>query len=356
MRTYKEPKTGRWYIDYFFRGERIRYKAGSSQRAADRLRLRIESEINAGKHNPVAVREEVRGGGKGAATLGGLVQAFLGSYKSRGGTDFYRSRAKAWLTHFGVDTPLSQIGPLQVEQFKNERGKVVGAGTVRQDLISLGTMFRWAMGKGLASENPADPIRVRRPPAPHHREVFLSDDQVKHLLECCPRDIRRLVAWLVETGMRLGEPLKLRWKDLDAPTGWVYVHPGKTGKPRRIPYTVELQAIAGSAPRHLRSELVFCDAQGAPLQNYEASKQIKAAMIRAGIKDASAHTLRHTFASRLAARGVPMKAIADLLGQNVATTTARYMHLQPQALRAAMESLRKPLYGNDVAMKESDPP
>jgi integrase len=320
-------------------------------KAAKALRLRIESEMNAGKHNPAALREEVSGGGLPGRTLGKLVETFLSSYKSRGGTGFYHSRAKVWLAHFGEATPLSQIGPLQVEHFRNERSKVVGAGTVRQDLISLGTMYRWAMGKGLVSENPADSIRVKRPPAPHHREVFLTDEQVQKFLECCPRDIRRLAGWLVETGMRLGEPLKLRWQDLDARTGWVYVRPGKTGRPRRTPFTARLREIAGSAPHHLRSELVFCDTSGGPLRNYEASKQLKAAMIRAGIADASAHTLRHTFASRLAARGVPMQAIADLLGQNVATTTARYMHLQPEALRRAMEALQTPLHGSDMAVK-----
>ena len=59
MRIYKEPRTSRWYVDYFFRGKRYRYKAGSSRRAAEQLRLRIESEVNTGKHSPAAVREEM---------------------------------------------------------------------------------------------------------------------------------------------------------------------------------------------------------------------------------------------------------------------------------------------------------
>ena len=105
MRVYKESKTGRGYMDYFFRGERLRVKAGSSMRAAEQLRLRIESEINAGKHNPAALREEVRGGGKSANTFGGLVKVFLGSDTSRGGTGFYRSRAKIWLAHYRSKQP-----------------------------------------------------------------------------------------------------------------------------------------------------------------------------------------------------------------------------------------------------------
>ena len=87
------------------------------------------------------------------------------------------------------------------------------------------------------------------------------------------------------------------------------------------------------------------------------SKQIKAAVIRASMKEASAHSLRHTFASRLAILGAPMQAIADLLGQNVATTTGRYMHLQPEHLKQAMALLKKParnLHGSHMATIHKD--
>ena len=339
MRIYKESRTGRWYVDYFFRGQRYRYKAGSSKRAAEQLRLRIESEINTGKHNPAALKREIRGGGKAGETFGRLVDDFLASYRSRGQTIYYAERAKAWLAYFGEEALVGDIGHIQVEGFRNERMKKVGPSTVRKDLISLGTMFRWAVGRGFLRENPADPLRVRRPSEPSGREAFLSTEQVECLKECCPKDVRPIVAWLAESGMRRSEVLKLRWKDLDKRTGWVYVASGKTGRSHRIPYTAKLQKIAASLPRRLRSELVFSDSEARPFEPNWVSKQIKAAMVRARIDGASAHSLRHTFASRLAMKGIPMQAIADLLGQNVATTTARYMHLQPEYLKQAMKAL-----------------
>ncbi len=353
MRVYKDIKTGRWFVDYFFRGQRLRFKAGSSKRAAEQLRLRIESEINEGKHNPQALRQEIRGEGATGLTFGKLVEQFRTSYRSRGRTGYYEEKARGWLRYFAPDTPVAEINPLEVERFRNDRLERVGPSTVKKDIISLGTMFRWAVGKGLVSENPADPVRVRRPSEPPGREVFLADEQVECVKECAPRDVRRLIAWLAESGMRLGEPLKLRWSDLDKRTGWIYVAPGKTGKGRRIPYTRRLQEIAKSEPRKLRGELAFSDSEEKPIRPNIMSKQIKTAMVRAGIPEASAHSLRHTFVSRLAVRGVPMKAIADLVGQNTATITARYMHLQPEHLRAAMEALEGPapnLHGSEVAV------
>ena len=68
-------------------------------------------------------------------------------------------------------------------------------------------------------------------------------------------------------------------------------------------------------------------------------------------------SLRHTFASRLAFRGIPMHAIGDLLGQNVATTTARYMHLLPEQLKQAMAALDGPpgdLRGSHMAAKSDE--
>ena len=88
-----------------------------------------------------------------------------------------------------------------------------------------------------------------------------------------------------------------------------------------------------------------------------ASHQVKAAMVRADIPEASAHSLRHTFISRLTVRGVPMKAIADLVGQSTPTITARYMHLQPEHLRAAMEALERPapnLHGSNASVKPDE--
>ena len=152
MRVYKETKTSRWFVDYTFRGQRRRYKAGSSKRAAEQLRLRIESEINAGKHNPVALRQELRGGEKGGLTFGNLVEQFLASYRSRGRSRYYAKEAKIWLAYFGSETLVSDIGAIQVERFRNERLERVGPSSVRKDLISLGTLFRWAMKRGLVSD------------------------------------------------------------------------------------------------------------------------------------------------------------------------------------------------------------
>jgi len=60
---------------------------------------------------------------------------------------------------------------------------------------------------------------------------------------------------------------------------------------------------------------------------------------RAGLPRVGWHTFRHTFASQLATRGVPMRSIQELLGHSDIRTTMRYAHLQESALRQAIEVL-----------------
>lgn len=351
-RTGKPGRTGSardgYYLDYYHAGQRYRVKAGSSERAAERLRLRVETEINAGTHDPDKLRNEVHGARQTELTFGELVKAFLAAYRSRGGSDYYKWRAVSWLAFFGGDKPVSAIKPADVAAFRVHREKLEwGASTVRKDLISLQTLFRWASRSDppLAEFNPAMPSPVvRRPGEPAGRERFLTREEQAALVAGLDPDLARLISWLAESGMRLGEAAKLKWVDLDTKTGWIYVAPGKTGKARRIPYDTTLRAIAGAVPRVLVSPYVFNekDATGfRAIAANTASKRIASAMRAAMLSDATAHTLRHTFASRLAAAGVPMKAIAELLGQNVATTTARYMHLQPETLRQALEVLHQ---------------
>ena len=63
---------------------------------------------------------------------------------------------------------------------------------------------------------------------------------------------------------------------------------------------------------------------------------------RAGLREVGWHTLRHTFASHLAMRGVAIRAIQELMGHQTIAMTMRYAHLMPGATRAAVATLDQP--------------
>lgn len=87
----------------------------------------------------------------------------------------------------------------------------------------------------------------------------------------------------------------------------------------------------------LKSKYVFCNENGGKLRDIRAAFQ--GACRRAGIDDFHFHDLRHTFASHLVMKGVPLKVVQELLGHKDIKTTMRYAHLAPGYLEAGVNSL-----------------
>lgn len=139
----------------------------------------------------------------------------------------------------------------------------------------------------------------------------------------------------------------LRWEDVDLKTGRLVVRQSisrgivgtpKSGKFREVPLS-EHAAAALKGERHLRGPLVFCDQDGQPFTHTAAKWPLWRACRRAGLRLVQWHVLRHTFASHLVMRGVPLKAVQELLGHATIEMTMRYAHLSPCVRRDAVLSL-----------------
>ena len=151
----------------------------------------------------------------------------------------------------------------------------------------------------------------------------------------------------LRTGLRQGELLALRWEDVDLKTGLLRVRQSvtrghvtepKSGKGRDVPLSDDAVA-AFKTQRHLRGPLVFCDQDGTMLVKTECKWPLWRACQRAGLRRISWHVLRHSFASHLAMRGVPLKVVQELLGHATMDMTMRYAHLSPNIPREAVKAL-----------------
>jgi site-specific recombinase XerD len=91
--------------------------------------------------------------------------------------------------------------------------------------------------------------------------------------------------------------------------------------------------------RHLRGELVFCAIDGRMLGKNKCKHPLWRACKRAGLRRIGWHVLRHTFASHLVMRGVPLKAVQELMGHATVEMTMRYAHLSPNVPRDAVRCL-----------------
>jgi len=255
--------------------------------------------------------------------------------------------------YFGGKT-LDRIDARHVEQFI-AAGRRAGAApkSIRNHLGTLHSIYELAIRRGWARENP-----VKRAEKPEGDESsgeihFLTVEEVEALLLACPADALggvepTLYLTAAMTGLRQGELFGLRWADVDWPAGRVRVRRtyarGEYGTPkskRAIRAVPLADRVAGELERHFQrsafqgdDDLVFAHPEtGNPLDSSKIRKRFKKALGRADVRDVRFHDLRHTFGTRMAAAGTPMRTLQEWMGHRDFKTTLIYADYAPDDRR-----------------------
>jgi len=217
-------------------------------------------------------------------------------------------------------------------------------------------MLQCAVNWGYLKSNPCMGVKeLREPPG---RVRYLTGEEMERLLEACdPESLRKnpqnvgrtfskmtdaylkpIVQIALHTGMRRGEIMGLRWKDVDLKERRITLEKTKNNERRVVPLNETIYEILRSLPVHLHSEMVFPDINGNML-----TVAFKRACRRAGISDFRFHDLRHTCASYLTMGGINLRTVQTLLGHKDLRMTMRYSHLSPEYLKEAVTTLEKGL-------------
>jgi integrase len=161
---------------------------------------------------------------------------------------------------------------------------------------------------------------------------YLSADECRRLVNRCPDDLRQMVRAALLTGCRYGELSRLRCEDVNLDAHTVAIRQSKAGRRRHVVLTGEGAAffsslVAGRKPR----DLLLPREDGGAWKAAQQTRPLKEACADAKIAPAVGfHVLRHTHASILAMKGVPMGVIAAQLGHADTRITERhYAHLAP---------------------------
>ncbi|MGD0882271.1 MAG: site-specific integrase, partial [Acidimicrobiales bacterium] len=211
------------------------------------------------------------------------------------------------------------------------------------------------------------------PRIPRGTSRALTVEEVQKLLEAS-RGVRFEAAFvlLVETGMRLGELLGLRWEDVDLEAGQLSIYQTlstldgkivldepKTASSRR-PYELSPQAVKALRSHQARqaaerlamgewwtaSGLVVVSDFGTPVDPSNFRRVFRKVSKEAGIEGCHPHELRHTAASLMLSRGVPLHVVSDVLGHSsISVTKDVYGHLVAGERRAATDAIAGALYG-----------
>jgi integrase len=175
---------------------------------------------------------------------------------------------------------------------------------------------------------------------------YLSDDEARRLTNACQSDFRALVTAALLTGCRYGELTTMVVDDFSADAGTVRVRVSKSGKPRHVALTQEgHEFFAGLAAGQPGSTRLLVRSNGRAWSKSEQQRPLAVACSAAKIAPPiNFHGLRHTYASRLAMRGVPLAVIAAQLGHSDTRMVEKhYGHLAPNyvadTVRAAFGTL-----------------
>jgi integrase len=269
----------------------------------------------------------------------------------------YESCIRVHLAPFFAELQMAKISERDVEQFmaqKLDDGKAPKS--VTNWLGILHSIFEFAIRRGWAETNPCK--RVAKPRKRRGRKLrFLDGPELEAVLRSVPADARGetdrclfLVAAM--TGLRIGELLGLRWRDVDwaaqkirVGDNWVrgeFGDPKSARSDRAVPMAQrvarELELQFQRSELQADDDLVFPHPiTGRPLDKSKVRKRFLAAVEAAGIsRHLTVHDLRHTFGTRMAAAGVPLRTIQEWMGHADFKTTQIYAEYAPSRDEAAL--------------------
>lgn len=213
------------------------------------------------------------------------------------------------------------------------RGGERSIAAVHRELEMMRAMFSFALREGWITVNPFMAAKGLISHADEkQRERIITRDEEARLLAAADhprrRHLRPILICALDTGMRFGEIVKLRWEDVDLFEKTIVVRAlnTKTLRERTIAMTERLhrELLRLSAGR-VDGEVVF-----GVMTNVKRS--FVAARAEAGIPEVRFHDLRHTAATRLC-QGLPLPQVGRILGHVQPSTTYRYVNADAETAR-----------------------
>ena len=248
--------------------------------------------------------------------------------------------------------PIGEITCIDIQRYVNElikRG--YGLSTIKKQMRIVTAPLKQASALHIITADPGIGIRLpsRYNVAKPERlmEAYTDEEQtaLRSVLSGRQRNGYATIALMIETGLRVGEALALRWQDVQLTRKRIYVRNTvvrlankkqsfiqdsvKSESSRRtIPLTPEAIKLLERLYERRKNEWVFTNCDGERL-SYEALRyQTRCACRDAGIQYRGEHVFRHTFATNCYHKGVNIKILSRLLGHaDVNVTYNIYIHL-----------------------------
>lgn len=339
----RKRKDGRWQISFYYAqcGKRVRHREAVPGARNRSEALAYESRRRAELQASAAILAQAN-----TPHFNEFAQEFLDVYAAANNkpsevhskTTILERHLKPFFGHMRLD----RIEVQHLDGFKAKQRKAgLKHKTINNQLTVLGKLLNVAKEWHRIASAPRIGFLTTADP----EFDFLDFDEAARLVEAADPMWQPMILLALRTGLRQGELLELRWNDIDLVKGLVRVRRSiwkgqittpKSGKGRDVPLSEEARTMLRALPSRFPGQLVFPGNEGGHLTKARCKHPLWRACKRAGLRRIGWHTLRHTFASHLTMRGVPLKAIQELLGHSTIEMTMRYAHLSPEVGRGAV--------------------
>jgi integrase len=316
-------RSNKWQARISRKGEQSLVKTFLTKEDAEKWARSIEVEWDKGTYCNTHQAQKT--------TFGELIERYLREVTpTMRGANADTIRLKAILRK-----PIAQINTLmlnsnRIAKYRDERLKEVTAGTVIRELAYFSSIINHARREwGINIANPV--ALVRKPTSPPGRNRILTKDEEMRLLEASTpiknRNIytRPFIILAIETAMRRGELLSIRWENINFSKRTAYLPLTKNGESRTVPLSTRAIETLQALPRSI-------DGRVLPVNFPALENSFKRATSRAKIDNLRIHDLRHTAATRLSEKLPNLLELSAVTGHKSLSMLKRYYHPNAELL------------------------
>lgn len=342
-----------WYGRWRLGGRRVNRRLGPKRRRGTNHglnRTQAEAEL---RRRIVRERPPARGSTLPFADAVELMLRDLEALERKETTlDNYRAILRAHLLPRFGELAVNQVRKKDVEEFMAALAEAGLAAQTRSGIFKLlSQVCAFAVRHGWCEDNPCR--SVRRPRVRECSEIrFLNQQELDALIAAIDVSAepfgstdRAIFLTAAMTGMRQGELLALRWRDVDWEAKRIRVRrnytrghwstPKSRSGERSVPLSSKVEAALRSHQRRSRfsgeDDLVFAHPQSGEIPPHgPLVRRFKKALKAAGVRKVRFHDLRHTFGTRIAGAGVPMRVLQAWMGHRDYRTTLIYADYEPR--------------------------
>ena len=314
MTVYKDKRTGSWCYKFIYQG--VQYHKCFKEASYDEVigyECVAKSELRKSNYDIAQDKHNY--------TLSQIIE----DYKAYRGNNYSRPKEFDYVVdkfyQLTGNKIAEQITLADIERYRTYRKDKVKNSTINREVDNIKRIFSLAYENKKIRNNPCLNLKKLKIENPNKR--FLTKEEEKKLLEVSNPTLRAMIILALNTGMRVGEILNLKWEHVFMKQKYLVALNPKNGKPRKLLVNKKLEIILQNTPKI--GEYVFTNPT-TKTKYTDIKKSFSRAVKRAKIPHITFHELRHTVASRLNEQGVDILTIKEILDHSNVATTQLYTH------------------------------